>query len=100
MKFPSFQFLTQIDGACFPVTGPSDRHVRTQPNSAGQVTGTFSLIVSRRQHPYPYQHYGEWNHQQTNNTMTNGVVMGTWTITGSEAAPERELYHDPDGYQL
>ena len=63
MNFTSFQLLTQIDGGCLPVTGPRPTGTLVvTPNSADQVSGTFSLtVVSNGKHAKTDQHISDRN---------------------------------------
>ena len=85
MNFTSFQLLTQIDGGCFPVTGPrpSGTLVVT-PNAANQVSGTFSLTVVSNGNTLTLTSTsvtGTLN--GTNDTLADGVIIGSWTLKGS-----------------
>ena len=47
LSVSNFQFLTQIDGGCFPVTGETPTgNLKVTFNAADQVTGTFSFIIA------------------------------------------------------
>jgi len=86
LSVSNFQFLTQIDGGCFPVT------VTTTPtgtldvtyNAADQVTGTFSFTVVSGGNTLTLTSTsvtGTFN-ANTNTPLTDGSVIGNWTMTG------------------
>jgi hypothetical protein len=85
LSVSNFQFLTQINGGCFPVTGETPTgNLKVTFNSADQVTGTFSFIIASGTNTLTLTSTsvaGTIN--TTNNTLSNGVIMGTWAVVGS-----------------
>ncbi|HZW81645.1 MAG TPA: hypothetical protein VFF50_14315 [Candidatus Deferrimicrobiaceae bacterium] len=85
MNFTSFQFLTQIDGGCFPVTGPRPTGTLTvTPNAANQVSGTFSLTVVSTGNTLTMTSTsvtGTLN--GVNDTLADGVIIGNWALKGA-----------------
>jgi hypothetical protein len=85
LSVSNFQFLTQIDGGCFPVTGETPTgNLKVTFNAADQVTGTFSFIVTSGGNTLTLTSTsvtGTIN--TTNNTLSNGVIIGTWAVVGS-----------------
>jgi hypothetical protein len=83
LSITNFQFLTQVDGGCFPVTGatPSGNLMLTF-NSADQVTGTFSFTIVSNGNTLTLTSTSVTGNVNSNNTLSNGVIIGTWTLTG------------------
>ena len=86
MNITSFQFLTQIDGGCFPVAnGPRPTGtLKVTPNSANQVSGTFSFSVVSGPNTLTLTSTsvsGTLN--GINDTLSDGVIIGTWTVKGA-----------------
>jgi hypothetical protein len=84
LSISRFQFLTQIDGGCFPVTGETESgNLSVTYNSANQVTGTFTFTVTSGGNTLTLTSTsvtGTLN--TTNNTLSTGVIMGNWALTG------------------
>jgi hypothetical protein len=83
----SFQFLTQIDNGCFPVTVTSTPSgtLNATYNSADQVVPpfSFSFVVTSGGNTLTLtgtSMTGTLN--TTNNTLSNGVILGTWAVAG------------------
>jgi hypothetical protein len=83
LSITNFQFLTQVDGGCFPVTGATPNGNLTLTfNAADQVSGTFSFTIVSGGNTLTLTSTSVTGNVNTNNTLSNGVVMGTWTLTG------------------
>jgi hypothetical protein len=84
LSISSFQFLTQMTGGCFPVTGGTEAGTLNATfNSAGQVTGTFSFTVVSGGNTLTLTGTSVTGTLNTaNNILSNGVIMGTWTLVG------------------
>ena len=84
LSITNFQFLTQVDGGCFPVTGATPSgSLNVTFNSADQVSGTFSFKITSGGNTLTLtstQITGTVN--GTNNTLSNGVITGTWALSG------------------
>jgi hypothetical protein len=84
LSFQNFQFLTQIDGGCFPVTGASPSGtLDLTANSAGTVTGTLSFVVVSGGNTLTLTSTsvtGTLN--TTTNVISGGSIIGTWAVTG------------------
>jgi hypothetical protein len=84
LSITNFQFLTQVDGGCFPVTGATPSgNLNVTFNSADQVSGTFAFKITSGGNTLTLtstQVTGTVN--GTNNTLSNGVITGTWALTG------------------
>jgi heat shock protein HslJ len=84
LSITNFQFLTQVDGGCFPVTGATPSgNLSVTFNSADQVSGTFSFKIVSGGNTLTLtstQITGTVN--GTNNTLSNGVIVGNWALTG------------------
>lgn len=85
MNITSFQFLTQIDGGCFPVANGSrpTGTLKVTPNAAYEVSGTFSFEVVSGPNTLTLTSTdvtGTLN--GTNDTLVDGVIIGTWTLKG------------------
>ena len=87
LSVSNFQFLTQVDGGCFPVT------VQTSPtgnlqanfNAADQVVSpfSFSFVVLGMGNTLTLTGTtmtGTLN--TTTNTLSNGIITGNWTVQG------------------
>jgi hypothetical protein len=81
-----FQFLTQVDGGCFPVTNEDPTGTLTASyNTADQVvppfTFTFTVVSGGNTLTLTGTSMtGLLN--TTTDTLSNGVITGTWTVTG------------------
>jgi hypothetical protein len=84
LSITNFQFITQVDGGCFPVTGATPSgNLSVTFNSADQVSGTFSFTITSGGNTVTLtstQITGTVN--GTNNTLSNGVITGTWALKG------------------
>ena len=85
LSVSNFQFLTQIDGGCFPVTGETPTgNLKVTFNAADQVTGTFSFIVTSGGNTLTLTSTSVTGVINTNNnTLSNGVIIGNWAVVGS-----------------
>jgi hypothetical protein len=86
INFTNFQFLTQIDGGCFPVANGSrpTGTLKVTPNAANQVSGTFSFEVVSGPNTLSLTSTdvtGTLN--GVNDTLVGGVIIGTWTVKGA-----------------
>jgi|GEM_PF-1690022 hypothetical protein len=85
LSVSNFQFLTQINGGCFPVTGETPTgNLKVTFNAADQVTGTFSFTIASGGNTLTLTSTsvtGTIN--TTNNTLSNGVIIGNWAVVGS-----------------
>ena len=86
LSVSNFQFLTQIDGGCFPVTvtATPTGTLSITYNAAGQVTGTFSFMVVSGGNTLTLTSTsvtGTYN-PNTSTPLTNGMIIGNWTVTG------------------
>ncbi|HEV3305360.1 MAG TPA: hypothetical protein VGZ91_02875 [Candidatus Sulfotelmatobacter sp.] len=82
----TFQLLTQTAGGCFPVTGPRPTGtLLANFNSADQVVPPFSFNFTVTSSGNTLTLTGTsmtGTLNTTNNTLSNGVITGTWTLTG------------------
>jgi hypothetical protein len=85
LSVSNFQFLTQIDGGCFPVTGENPTgNLKVTFNAADLVTGTFSFIVTSGGNTLTLTSTSVTGTINTdNNTLSNGVITGNWAVVGS-----------------
>jgi hypothetical protein len=92
LSFSSLQFINYNQSgsqqeSCFPLSPPTSSDTGSSDlsaNSAGQVTGTMSIIVTAGGNTLTLTSTtvsGSIN--TTTNVLSNGVVTGTWTITGT-----------------
>ena len=83
LSITEFQFLTQVDGGCFPVTGATPNgNLTVTFNSADQVSGTFSFTIVSGGNTLTLTSTSVTGTVNGNNTLSNGVVIGTWALTG------------------
>ena len=86
LNVTTFQLLTQIDGGCFPVTGPRPSGtLNASFNSADQVVPPFSFsftVVSGGNTLTLTGTSMTGTLNTTNNTLSNGVITGNWTMVG------------------
>jgi hypothetical protein len=83
LSITNFQFLNQVDGGCFPVTGATPSgNLTVTFNSADQVTGTFSFTIVSGGNTLTLTSTSVTGTVNSNNTLSNGVIIGTWTMTG------------------
>ena len=84
LSVSNFQFLTQIDGGCFPVTGETPTgNLMVTFNAADQVTGTFSFVITSGGNTLTLTSTSVAGTINTNNnTLSNGVIMGNWAVVG------------------
>ncbi len=86
LSFSNFEFLTS--GACFPVNGltPTGSMALTVNQTNFQVTGTFTLSVSANGNVLTLNGNVTGTENGTTGTqLSNGMVTGTWTLTGTGA---------------
>jgi hypothetical protein len=92
ISFSSLQFINFNESknqqeSCFALSPPTSSDSGTSElsaNSAGQVTGTMSIVVTSGGNILTLTSTtvsGIIN--TTTNVLSNGVVTGTWTITGT-----------------
>ena len=82
LSISSFQFLTQIDGGCFPVTGGSESGtLNVTFNSADQVTGTFSFTVASGGNTLTLTSSAVTG-TLSGSTLTGGSITGRWALQG------------------
>jgi hypothetical protein len=87
LSFTNFEFLTS--GACFPVNGitPIGAMALTVNQTNFQVTGTFNLSVTANANVLTLDGNVTGTENGTTGTqLSNGMVTGTWTLTGSGAS--------------
>ncbi len=94
LSFSSLQFINynqsgNQQASCFPLSPPTSSDTGSSDlsaNSAGQVTGTMSIIVTSGGNTLTLTSTTVSGTINTNtNVLSNGVVTGTWTITGATA---------------
>jgi hypothetical protein len=83
-----FQFLTSIDGGCFPVIGetPTGSLTNLNYNSALQLTsGNFSFTIGSDNNTLVLTSTSVTGtlSSTTNATLTDGIITGTWAVQGS-----------------
>jgi hypothetical protein len=85
LSISNFQFLTQIDGGCFPVSGETPTgSLDVTYNSADQVSGTFSFSVASGGNTLTLTSTSVTGTLNTNNnTLTGATIIGTWTLQGT-----------------
>jgi hypothetical protein len=86
LSFSNFEFLTS--GDCFPVDGltPSGSMALTVNQSNFQVTGTLSLTITAGGNVLTLNGNVTGTENGSEGTqLSNGMVTGTWTLTGSGA---------------
>ncbi|MFZ0817009.1 MAG: hypothetical protein WAM78_15905 [Candidatus Sulfotelmatobacter sp.] len=92
ISFSSLQFINfnqtgNQQESCFPLSPPTSSDTGTSQlsaNSAGQVTGTMTITVTSGGNVLTLTSTtvsGTIN--TTTNVLSNGVVTGTWAITGT-----------------
>lgn len=87
LSVSNFQFLTQVDGGCFPVTlqtSPTG-NLQATYNAADQVVPplSFSFVVQGMGNTLTLtgtSMTGTLN--TTTNTLSNGIILGTWKVQG------------------
>lgn len=86
LSFSNFQFLTS--GPCFPVNGitPAGNMALIVNQTNFQVTGTFGLSVTANGNTLTLNGTVSGTENGTTGTqLSNGLVTGTWTLTGAGA---------------
>ncbi len=84
LSVSNFQFLTQITGGCFPVSGEDPTGtLNVSYNADGVVSGTFSfLIVSNGNTLTLTSNEVTGSFNTTGNILTGATIMGMWALTG------------------